>query len=107
MKILQYNIQSFVCCCLIRIFFRQKGKANKLINFNIVRKFRPDGYCGVAIGLRKHIRFVRIKYYTNSVVIMIRTTNLKHNVNIISGYFPPSMSLKDFKSETTRITFYC
>lgn len=49
---------------------------NKLLNSNIVEKVRKDGYGCIAIGIRKYIKFARIRYDANNDIVIIKTTNL-------------------------------
>lgn len=119
MKILQYNCQSlknntdrisfylnkigYVIVVLSEVF-SNKNRTNKIINFNLIEKTRADGYGGVAIGLRKNIKFNRIRYQCDDIVI-IRTNNLKRNFYICTVYFPPSMKINCFSSISNLVYF--
>ncbi|XP_075146564.1 uncharacterized protein LOC142236963 isoform X2 [Haematobia irritans] len=74
-----------------------------MINFNLVQKFRPDGYGGVAIALRKYIKFSRIVFETEFDIIIVKTSNLHTNFTIASVYFPPSMPLYILAGEVGRL----
>ncbi|XP_073831714.1 uncharacterized protein [Musca autumnalis] len=86
----------------VQDYFKKEGN-QVAINYNILQKFRPDGYGGVAIGLRRHIRFTRIHFPTYNDIIVIKTTNLRRNYVFASIYFPPSVTYDDFKSEVERL----
>ncbi|XP_073822166.1 uncharacterized protein isoform X2 [Musca autumnalis] len=76
---------------------------NKLLNFNIAQKFRPDGYGGVAICFKKHIKFNIIPFETNYDVLIAKTTNLRRNFVFVSVYFPPSLPFVEFKEEISKL----
>ncbi|XP_067639114.1 uncharacterized protein [Eurosta solidaginis] len=120
MQILQYNIQSLKAnksyidqfnnlnnidiVCLQEIFSHNEQTNNqKLINFNLLKKTRNDGYGGVAIGFRKGIKFTKIKYTTNQDIIIAKTTNLSNNTIICNAYFPPSMNNRTFETEINKV----
>lgn len=63
---------------------------NKLPNFNIIYKTRPDGYGGVAIALKKEINYRKIQYQTTQDIVIVETTNLTPNIKIAATYFPPN-----------------
>lgn len=119
MKILQYNCQSldangsgiemflntnyYDVVCLSEVFSKNKKKRNKLINFNLIEKKRSDGYGGVAIGLRKYIKYKKIAFESTYDVIMLRTTNLFKNFVICSIYLPPNLEVEDFAAGVTNV----
>lgn len=119
-KILQYNCQSlrangrtleyflnnrdFDIAILSEIFSHSEvQQQTKLINFNIIRKNRPDGYGGVAIAFRKSVRFRRIIFSTRYDVMIAQTTNLSTNLVICSVYFEPNILIADFAVEMQRL----
>ncbi|XP_059219431.1 RNA-directed DNA polymerase from mobile element jockey [Stomoxys calcitrans] len=122
MKICQYNVQSFSAnknylefycnqydidvIALSEIFSERKENTNKLVEFNLVQKYRPDGYGGVAIGLKKFIRFSKVRYDTNYDIVIVRTSNLSKNLCLVSAYFPPSISTKDMCDEIERLLIF-
>jgi len=68
-----------------------------LANYNFVCKPRNDGYGGVGIYLKKHIRFRQINCDISLEVIGIRTINLRNNINIFSVYAAPSTDISSFQ----------
>lgn len=122
LRILQYNIQSFKnnknfieffanknnydIIILSEIFSEDKRCRNKLINYNLVQKFRPDGYGGVAIGVRKKINISIIEYDTDYDILIIKTSNLQRNVVIVSVYFPPTTSNTCFIEEVSKLLLF-
>lgn len=103
-KILQYNIQSLIPNKDKLSFFLNEYQIDiailseifgcddsfKVPNYNVVYKTREDGYGGVAILIKKEIKFRKIKYDTRQEIIIIETTNLGSNVKIVSTYFAPN-----------------
>lgn len=114
MRLLQYNIQSFKnnkdalevhlikngydIFCLSETLSKE-NQVNKIQDFNMIERKRSDGWGGVAIGLRRNIRYKIINYETNSEIIMVRTLNLRRNFILVSCYFPPSVENDRFGSE--------
>lgn len=121
-KILQFNIQSFRTnknyieffvnknkydiVILAEIFSENIKNSNKLINFNLIQKFRPDGYGGVAIALRKQIKFSKIPFETEQDILIVKTTNLARNYVVASIYFPPSTPFVIFVEEMTKLASF-
>lgn len=120
MKILQYNCQSFKSnrdnieyylnnydidvCLLSEIFeFNENHNICKLINFNIVYKNRPDGYGGVAICLKKALKFKKIPYDSDYDIVILKTNNFNRNFVFASTYFPPSINKNDFENEVMQL----
>ncbi|XP_058987128.1 probable RNA-directed DNA polymerase from transposon BS isoform X3 [Musca domestica] len=87
-------------------FEEDKRCRNKLINYNLVQKFRPDGYGGVAIGVRKKINISIIEYDTDYDILIIKTSNLQRNVVIVSVYFPPTTSNTCFIEEVSKLLLF-
>ncbi|XP_073828562.1 uncharacterized protein [Musca autumnalis] len=88
------------------IFAEDRQNRNKLINFNLVQKFRKDGYGGVAVALRKNIKFCRIPFETDQDILIIKTLNLRKNYIVVSAYFPPSVSFVTFTEEMSRLVLF-
>ncbi|XP_075150516.1 uncharacterized protein LOC142224618 [Haematobia irritans] len=84
---------SFDIVVLSDIFAEYADCKNKLINFNPIQKFRDDVYGGVAIGLKKHIKFSIVTYASDLDIVIVKTKNLPKNLTIASVYFPPSLAL--------------
>jgi len=113
-KILQYNIQSLTAnnnkqllelflvnnnidiAILSEIWVSNNSRCS-LANYNFVCKPRNDGYGGVGIYLKKHIRFRQINCDIRLEVIGIRTINLINNINIFSVYAAPSTDISSFQ----------
>ena len=49
------------------------------LDFYIIEKKISDGWGGVAIGLKRKIRYKILDYSSDSEIIMLRTTNLRNN----------------------------
>lgn len=119
MKILQYNCQSFRAnldsiefylhkyefdiACFSEIFLSSRTPHRKLIKLNLVKKYRPDGYGGVAIAVRKDITYKRIPFRSDYDILIIETKNLNPSIIICSIYFPPNLGICDFNNEMNRI----
>lgn len=118
-KILQYNVQSltkngnfvefylnnynFDIVALSEIFSECPNKRNKLANYNLIQRFRNDGYGGVAIGFKKCIRFANVVFDSEYDILITKTTSLNKNLVIASVYFPPSLPLGVFLREAGRL----
>lgn len=116
-RLLQYNIQSIIPNKHQLIFFLQNKQIDiallsetfkcddsfKLPNYNIVYKNRDDNYGGVAIILKKNIKFRKIKYQSNQDIVIIETTNLTPNIIVTSLYIPPSVNQSTFESEFRKL----
>lgn len=124
MKILQHNIQSFRTnknliemfintnlidvCLFSEVFsFNEDDFRLKLLNFNMVSKFRSDGYGGVAIAVRNNIKFKVTNFQSTADIKVITTTNLQPNFVFVSVYFAPSLSTQIFKDEINNLFTFC
>lgn len=120
MNILQYNIQSLRknknnlefyinkwninICILSEIFnFDENESASFIPNFNIIVRKRQDNYGGVAIALKKDIKFKKINLNTPLDIIICETTNLSTNFTIVSVYFPHSVKGNEIKNELFKL----
>lgn len=68
-----------------------------------LRTTQADGYGGVGIYIKRNIKFSILSIPSTAEVIVIATLNLPTNVNIITAYFPPNLTIKFFKEELEKI----
>lgn len=68
-----------------------------------LKKNRDDGYGGVAIALKKHAKFQKLNYSSDSDILIIKTKNFQPNLVICAVNFPPRVLIDDFKSEISRL----
>lgn len=117
MKVLQHNIQSLpknlntlnfylnnndISVSLLSEIFKYENNM-RIPNYNIITKTRQDQYGGVAILIKNHILFKKIKFVTNFDLVIIQTTNLRINYTLASIYIPPNTRIGTFKLEVQRI----
>lgn len=74
-----------------------------MISFNLIKKTRANGWGGVAIGCKKHIKMERIKYRTNQDILIAKTTNLRENLTICTAYLNPSINSAVVKIEVEKL----
>lgn len=122
-KVLQYNCQSlktnksyidsFIIQNQIDIVALQEIYSHddsiedhKLLNFKLLKKTRPAGYGGVAIGFKNNIKFRKVKYPTQYDLIIAKTLNLTLNLTVCCLYLPPNVTAAVFESEMSRLIVF-
>lgn len=119
--LLQYNIQSLTrnkhyldhyinrfqtdFCLLSEIFNFSDDKENTSFpNYNILTKKRQNNsFGGVAILVRKSIKFKQIHFNSTLEVLICQSLNLSKNLTIASIYIPQSVPTKIFELELTKL----
>ncbi|XP_017484492.1 PREDICTED: uncharacterized protein LOC108373152 [Rhagoletis zephyria] len=92
--------------CFSEIFTSHKTARRNLIGYNIIEKTRSDGYGGVAVVLKKEIKFQKLNFMSDYDILIVRTKNCKPNITICSVYFPHSIATDPFREEIVKLFSY-
>lgn len=119
MLICQYNVQSLKTnksslefflntykvdiCAVSEIFSFDESKLyTNIMNYNSITKTRDDNYGGVAIFLKKCIKFKKLLFESPLDILICETTNLNKNI-IASVYFTHSVKNDSLRTEIIKL----